>query len=106
MALPGRAELAVDADRRTPGRRRLRAAARHLPAGAAGGPQLHGEALTRRAGGRQHAAGPDPERRARRRAVAPKAQSHALFTKLMGRANTSHSYRALQPAYNAIGALE
>jgi len=51
-------------------------------------------------------AGPQPEQLARRRAVAAQAQYHALFTKLMGKADTSHSYRGLQPAYNAIGALE
>jgi len=51
-------------------------------------------------------AGTRAEQPALGRVVAAEARYHALFTKLIGKADTSHTFRGLQPAYTAIGMLE
>jgi methyl-accepting chemotaxis protein len=56
-------------------------------------------------GGDQRA-GTRAEQLALGRVVAGEAQYHALFTKLIGKADTSHTFRGLRPAYAAIGTLE
>jgi methyl-accepting chemotaxis protein len=46
------------------------------------------------------------EQAASARAVAAEARYHALFTSVQGKADTSHTFKGLAPAYTAIGTLE